>query len=375
MVTSFSTPNDADIGENLRLGGVITPLKARSSVLALAEEQVFTVPMSLWREHDNYGRPLAGVLADMKPGTGISTGTGTICQHSVSRVGGLIKTEILLDVTGLNDGDTLGDVIGKDGDTANCHLGQITAAVNGTIIAGRIHCLEVPAGGEIDIDLWGTVTEATLAQDTAISAATGEVQLINHGDWSANDIDELTALPGVGYLYLATGVQGTDQNYTGGIFLIELWGTPAAEDHLKCVGGTHNTNAPSLQTGDVGNNQAATSYYARAELRLPMEYVAGNTVKIRLHAGMLTTVASDTGEVDLTVYKSDEDETSTGDLCATTVKDMNSIVFTDLDFTVTATTLSPGDVLDVLINVSVNDTSANVVEACIGSVQLLCDVR
>lgn len=164
------------------------------------------------------------ILADMTPGTGISTGTDTVCEHRVTKVGGLYKTEILLDVTGLNDGDTAGDVIGKDGDTANCHIGQITAAVNGTIVAGRIHCLEVPAGGDVDIDFWGTVTEATLAQDTAISAATGEAQLIDHGDWAANEIDELTALPGPGYLYLATGAQGTDADYTGGIFLIELWG-------------------------------------------------------------------------------------------------------------------------------------------------------
>jgi len=162
---------------------------------------------------------------DMTPGTGISTGTGTVCEHRVTKVGGLYKTEILLDVTGLNDGDTAGDVIGKDGDTANCHIGQITAAVNGTIIAGRVHCLEVPAGGDVDIDIWGSVDEATLAQDTAISAATGEEQLIDHGDWAANEIDELSALPDAdGYLYLATGAQGTDQDYTAGIFLIELWG-------------------------------------------------------------------------------------------------------------------------------------------------------
>jgi len=166
------------------------------------------------------------VPGDMTPGTGISTGVGTICEHRVSKIGGLYKTEILLDITGLNDGDTAGDVIGKDGDTANCHIGQITAAVNGTIIAGRIHCLEVPAGGDVDIDFYGSVDEATLAQDTAIAAATGEEKLIDHGDWAANEIDELTALPDAdGYLYLVTGSQGTDADYTGGIFLIELWGT------------------------------------------------------------------------------------------------------------------------------------------------------
>jgi hypothetical protein len=377
MANPTSVPGDLIVPGDLRVSGSITPALTKANILDMAELQAFTVPMNIWCEHDDYATSLVGVKEDMTPGTGISTGTGTICEHSVTKAGGLIKTEILLDVTGLNDGDTAGDVIGKDGDTANCHIGQITAAINGTIIAGRIHCLEVPAGGDVDIDFWGSVDEATLAQDTAISVATGEEQLIDHGDWAANEIDELTNLPDAdGYLYIATGSQGTDQDYTGGIFLIELWGTPSAEDHLDSVGGTHGTSAPSLQTPDFGGNGGAASYYARGEIQLPWEYVAAQSVTIRLHAGMLTTVASEACTVDLAVYKSDEDSTSTGDLCATAATTINSLVFADIDFTITPTTLSPGDLLDVLITVSADDDGdAGVMKACIGSVQLLCDVR
>ena len=91
---------------------------------------------------------------------------------------------------------------------------------------------------------------------------------------------------------------------------------------------------------------------------------------------MLTTVASETCTVDLEVYKSDEDSTSTGDLCATAAKDMNSLVFADTDFTITPATLSPGDLLDVKITVSADDDDdLVVVKACFGSIQLLCDVR
>ena len=43
-------------------------------------------------------------------------------------------------------------VIGKDGGTANCHIGQITAAKNGAVIGGRMTCLEEPATGDSDID-------------------------------------------------------------------------------------------------------------------------------------------------------------------------------------------------------------------------------
>jgi hypothetical protein len=85
-------------------------------------------------------------------------------------------------------------------------------------------CLETPAGGNVDIDLYGNVTEATLAQDTAISAATGEAILINHGAWAAGVMDELSALPAAdGYLYLVCGA-ATDADFTAGKFLIELWG-------------------------------------------------------------------------------------------------------------------------------------------------------
>jgi len=311
----------------------------------------------------------------MVPGTGISSGVGTICAHNVSKRGGLIKTEIFIDVTGLTSGATIGDIIGKLA-TANCHIGQIRAAVNGTIVYGQITCLETPAGGDPDIDFYSTVTEATGTQDVAISTLTGEVAFTNNGDWTgaiATPI-ALTALPGVGYMYMVDA-GGTAVIYTAGQFLIELWGTPA--NHLESVGGTHGTSAPSLQTPDCGGNAAATSYYARGEIRLPAEYVASQSVELRIHAGMLagTTVADTTATLDVAVYKSDEDGTSTGDLCADAAVSMNSLTFADIDFTITPTTLSPGDLLDVLITVAVEDSSANVVKGCIGSVQLLCDIR
>jgi len=166
------------------------------------------------------------ILSDgaMAAGTGVSTGAGTLCYHRVTRVGDLYKTEIFLDITGLNDGDTAGDVVGKDGDTVNCHIGQINAAINGTIIAGRMTCLEVPAGGHKDLDLW-TANEGTLAQDTAIADATGEVQLVQADTWADGDMIPLDAFPpDKDYLILVTGTQGTDADYTGGQFMIELWG-------------------------------------------------------------------------------------------------------------------------------------------------------
>ena len=163
------------------------------------------------------------VLADMTPGTGISTGTGTICEHSVVKSGGLYKTTILVDLTGLNSGNADGDIIGKAA-TANSHIGQITAAKNGAIFAGRVQCLEAPAGGEPDIDLY-SATEATGTEDSGIGSLTETALLAAAADWTAGAVKVLSAYPAANeYLYLVASGGVTDDTYTAGILVIELWG-------------------------------------------------------------------------------------------------------------------------------------------------------
>jgi hypothetical protein len=207
----------AQATEEAQLASNVTLLSATAGTATASKSLVL----------DSSGHVSAGTmrLDDMVAGTGISTGTSTICEHQVTGVGGLIKTEILIDLTGLNDGDTAADVIGKDGDTANCHIGQITAAKNGTIIAARVTCSETPATATADVDIW-RADEGTLAQDTAISAGTNQAKLIDADTWAANDLIVFSALPAAdSYLYLVTGTQGSDADYTAGILLIELWGT------------------------------------------------------------------------------------------------------------------------------------------------------
>lgn len=159
----------------------------------------------------------------VEAGTGID-GIAEAYQTNVSREGDLIRTSILIDLTGLRS-TAAGDIIGDDGAGTPCHLGQITAAQCGTLIAGTVTCLEVPAGGDPDIDLFSAV-EATGVEDSAISAL-DETQLTNGGDHTAGGVDVLTALPADGeYLYLVAGAT-TNADYTAGKLLIELYGTPA----------------------------------------------------------------------------------------------------------------------------------------------------
>jgi len=157
-------------------------------------------------------------------------------------------------------------------------------------------------------------------------------------------------------------------------FATNLPATPATDD-LGLVGGTFGTDPPSIQTGDL-SAAGATSRYARAVIVLPAEYEAGQTVVLRFHAGMLTTISDGTATLDVVAYESDEELGLSADLCATAAQSINSLTFADIDFTITAATLAPGDVLDVRIVIAISDTVATTaVIGCIGAAKLLCDIR
>lgn len=164
---------------------------------------------------------LGGETADMVPGKGISDAIATYAA-GVSRTGDLITTTIFLDIQGLRS-TASGDIIGDDGTTEPCHIGQITKALNGTIVGGKVECLEAPTGGDPDIDIFSAV-EATGAEDAAITSL-DETKLVDTGDHSIGSLDVLTAFPADGeYLYLVAGAT-TDADYTAGKLLITLYGT------------------------------------------------------------------------------------------------------------------------------------------------------
>jgi hypothetical protein len=165
----------------------------------------------------------ADVPATMVAGSGITAGVGTIDVVSVTQMGSVIETKILLDITGLNCGGTAADIIGVDG-AANCHIGQITTDVNGSIFAGYMRCLEAPAGGNADIDLYAA-NVGTGVEDAAVTSLSGQAILVNSGALSLGTTAVLSAFPTNGqYLYLACGT-ATAATYTAGKLEIVLYGT------------------------------------------------------------------------------------------------------------------------------------------------------
>ena len=136
----------------------------------------------------------------------------------------IVKTTIMIDLTGLKDGDTAGDIIGKDG-SGVAFIGKVTTANQGTVFGVTMTCLETPAGGSTDIDLF-SATEGTGVNDTAIGDLT-ETQIINAGAASAGTVVAGGDIVADQFLYLVS--QGTgDATYTAGRFLIEITGFDAA---------------------------------------------------------------------------------------------------------------------------------------------------
>ena len=152
-------------------------------------------------------------------GAGITSGTGTICKANAGMAGGIYKTTILVDLTGLNSGGTAGDIIGVNGTALPCYIARLPAM---TVLGGRMTCLEAPSGGDTDIDLFGA-TEGTGVEDQAITALT-ETEIINAGVQSAGTVTYFAADPAANaYLYFV-GRGTANATYTAGRFLIEIFG-------------------------------------------------------------------------------------------------------------------------------------------------------
>lgn len=166
-----------------------------------------------------------GQVLTTEAGAGITAGTGTVYKSSVVREGGIITTRILIDLTGLHSVATDGDIIGVDGSTNPAHLGQITAAQNGTILGGIMRCLEVPAGGDPNVALY-YATEATGVEDGAIGDLTETIVFDPNADWTIDMSRSITGMPAANsYLYLVQGdATGTAADYTAGKFMIEFYG-------------------------------------------------------------------------------------------------------------------------------------------------------
>lgn len=154
-----------------------------------------------------------------------------------------------------------------------------------------------------------------------------------------------------------------------------LPGTSATDD-LGFITGTFGTAPPYIGTGDVKNT--TITRYARIGYCLPPEYVAGQSVRLNVHAGMITTVSSGVATVDVECYKLAQDGTTGvgSDLCTTAATTIKSLTFSDKPFNITATTLSPGDWLDIRLTINIVDSAtATAVIGAILAAEMQLDIK
>jgi len=148
----------------------------------------------------------------------------------------------------------------------------------------------------------------------------------------------------------------------------------AADDDLAIIEGSWATDAPTVQTSDAKGT--SITQRLRFRRRLGPEYVSGGDIKLRIRAGMITTISDDTATVDVECYCDDEDGGVGADLCATAAQSINSLTKADRDFVVTATRLAAGDVLDFRVTIAITDAAtATAVIGEISRMVLLRDIR
>jgi len=160
-------------------------------------------------------------------GTGITTGTGTVYKSSVHERGGVIVTQILMDLTGLTSADSDLDIIGVEDTALPCHIGQITAAVNGTILGGTLRCLEAPSS-LTDIGIYSAAS-GVLVYEGLITGEAAEVVIVTPAvQATANGAVPFAGVPTANhYLYLVNGAIDTPDIFTAGKFLLTLYGYDA----------------------------------------------------------------------------------------------------------------------------------------------------
>jgi hypothetical protein len=148
----------------------------------------------------------------------------------------------------------------------------------------------------------------------------------------------------------------------------------AASDDLGLVSGTWGTNPARITAGDV-KALGPTTRRLYLAIPIPANYEDGQTIQLQIRAKMETTVADVSCAIDAEAYVG-ADGAVGSDLVTTAAQSMNSLTAAAYTFTINATGVDPGDLLEVRLSIASNDAAtATAVTPAIYSIALLCDTR
>lgn len=148
-------------------------------------------------------------------------------------------------------------------------------------------------------------------------------------------------------------------------------GTPSGAFGLTV--GTFGSASPAI-FGEAASGASKTNKMRR-QYALPVEYVAGGNITVRVKGKETVAAAQVATTIDIAVYKCDKAAGIGSDLCATNAQDVTTSA-TNADFSVTPAGLAAGDVLDIEVNIVTNDTGgSHGTIAAIYDTEILLDVQ
>jgi hypothetical protein len=131
----------------------------------------------------------------------------------------------------------------------------------------------------------------------------------------------------------------------------------AASGVFGMPAGTFGATVSPTLIGNASNSSAKTDI-TRFEIAMPQDYVAAGAVTIAITATLTASTASTTKTIDLIVNKSDLHGGATSILATGAQALGTAATWYTKTFTLTATTLVPGDIIDCEIIGILNDTHA-----------------
>ncbi len=131
--------------------------------------------------------------------------------------------------------------------------------------------------------------------------------------------------------------------------------TGGSDDLGLYTGTASGTVANQIKTGDVKTVGCVRK--ARFLVPIPGDYIDGETLNIIATAGMETTVSDGATEVDINCYKVQVSGDVSVDLCATAAQSCKNLTAAEKSFSITSYDLEAGDMLDVMVTLTVVDAA------------------
>lgn len=165
-------------------------------------------------------------------------------------------------------------------------------------------------------------------------------------------------------------------NKAYGIPISQIKAADGADLALSETAGDHFLSLASdvwLLQGEEAISETEASV-SRFQFVLPPEYKAGGNVKLRLKHRSNGAGTAGTCTIDVNAYEQDGNGAKGSDICATAAQTVTKTTWTTSDFTITATGLVAGDIINFVVTTSIQESAGSALAAQIDGIAVLCDV-